>query len=79
MPKKDRSNTIREASSGVTAHVRKSEIAIISPREIDALCAESPPDQDVTVPVAALKAWRQHIRNEQLEQLDVDGRLARSA
>lgn len=77
--KKDRTNTVRDVGDGVTASVRTSEIAMVSPRELEQLVAESPSDLDVTLPVAALTAWRKQVqgaaREELLEELDRDGRL----
>lgn len=80
MPKKkDRTNTVRDVGDGVTAHLRGSEIAIVSTRELELLIAESPSDQDVTLPVASLAAWKKQIqgaaREALLEELDRDGRL----
>lgn len=67
--------TIRDVEAGVSATARQGEIDIVSPIRLDALVAESPSDQDTTVPVGALVAWRRHIREELLEELDAAGRL----
>lgn len=61
----DRAKRIRDES----ASARKGEIDTASPIAIDALVAESPSEQTVTLPVGALAAWRRHIRQDVLEEV----------
>lgn len=52
---------IRNLDPDVPAPLRKTRLATIAPADLDELL-EGPPEQNVTVPVAALRAWRDHIR-----------------
>jgi hypothetical protein len=46
-----------------------------SASEVERLVAESPADQDVTLPVGALRSYREHVRMQLLGELDEAGRL----
>jgi hypothetical protein len=68
--------TVRDVDDGVSASIRQSEIDL-TPAAIDLLVAESAPDLDVTMPVAALRRWAEHQRAELLTELEGAGRLKR--
>lgn len=73
MPKSP-TTIVRDADSGVTAHLRKGDLQFSGP-EVERLVTESPADQDVTLPVGALRSFRDHIRTQLLGELDEAGRL----
>lgn len=65
---------VRDPESGVTAHLRKSDLQF-SAEEVERIATESPADQDVTLPVGALRSYREHVRTQLLGELDEAGRL----
>lgn len=62
--------TVRDLGAEVPAPLRRARLDTVAPADLDELL-EGAPDQDITVPVAALRSWRRHVRETLIAELDL--------